>query len=106
MSTSAKNFLLPLWILSMLAGSSTARGESAGQYIDDAALTAKVKAAMLADKSVKSTEISVETNRGIVKLSGAVDSRDQELLAVRDATQIKGVLSVNDMMDVRVSGDQ
>jgi osmotically-inducible protein OsmY len=49
---------------------STPTKESAGEYIDDAALTAKVKASIFNEPTLKSTEINVETFKGTVQLSG------------------------------------
>lgn len=48
----------------------TAKQEGTGGYIDDTVITTKVKSALLAEKSLKSTEISVETFKGRVQLSG------------------------------------
>ncbi len=54
---------------------STSKTESVGEYIDDAVITAKVKAAVLEEPSLKSAEINVETSKGRVQLSGFVRSR-------------------------------
>jgi len=51
--------------------------ESTGQYIDSSAITVKVKSKLLADDSVKSLSISVVTYKGVVQLSGFVDSASQ-----------------------------
>jgi osmotically-inducible protein OsmY len=88
------------------AVSSAAFAESAGQYVDDSAVTAKVKAALLADKQLKATQVSVETNQGTVQLSGTVDSKDQESKAVHDANQVAGVKSVNDLLQIRGTQEQ
>lgn len=48
--------------------------ESAGEYIDDTAITAKVKAAFIKDKTVKAMDVKVETYKGTVQLSGFADS--------------------------------
>jgi len=78
--------------------------ESAGEYVDDAAITAKVKAAVLGEASLKSAEINVETYKGIVQLTGFVRSRADIDKAVQVAKGIKGVTSVkNDMV---VKGQQ
>ncbi|MGA9618950.1 MAG: BON domain-containing protein, partial [Serratia proteamaculans] len=52
----------------------TAKSEGTGGYIDDTVVTTKVKSALLADKTIKSREISVETFKGRVQLSGFVSS--------------------------------
>ncbi len=80
------------------------KSESAGAYVDDAAITAKVKAAVLEEATLKSTEINVETYKGIVQLTGFVRSRADIDKAVQVAKGIKGVKSVkNDMI---VKGQQ
>ena len=73
--------------------------ESPGEYVDDAVVTAKVKAAVLAEPSLKSAEINVETSKGRVQLSGFVSSRADIKKAVEVAKGVKGVKSVkNDMI--------
>lgn len=73
--------------------------ESPGEYVDDAVITTKVKAAIFEDASVKATEVNVETYRGIVQLTGFVKSRADIDNAVRLAKGVKGVKSVkNDMI--------
>lgn len=84
-----------------LGASSVHAAESTGQYIDDATITTKVKAALLADSKLKATQVKVETTQGAVQLSGAVPSSDQEAQAVKDANQVGGVKSVQDLMTVR-----
>jgi osmotically-inducible protein OsmY len=85
--------------LTALAGcASTQRHESTGQYIDDTAITTSVKAAILNEATLKSTEINVETFKGRVQLSGFVRSQANIDRAVQVAQGIKGVSSVgNDM---------
>lgn len=74
--------------------------ESTGQYVDDAAITAKVKTAFAADPTVKATEINVETYKGAVQLSGFVAQPQDAQRAADIARGIKGVTSVKN--DVRV----
>ena len=72
---------------------------SVGEYVDDATITAKVKAAVLEDPSLKSAEINVETSKGRVQLSGFVSSRADIDRAVKVAKGVQGVTSVkNDMI--------
>lgn len=73
--------------------------ESPGAYLDDAVITTKVKAAIFEDASVKATEVNVETYKGIVQLTGFVQSRADIDKAVKLAQGVKGVKSVkNDMV--------
>jgi osmotically-inducible protein OsmY len=77
---------------------STSTQESTGQYMDDTAITAKVKAAIFNDASLKSAEINVETFKGVVQLSGFVNSAADIQNAVKLVQSISGVRSVrNDM---------
>jgi hyperosmotically inducible protein len=81
---------------------SPAFAESVEHYVDDATITAKVKEAILADSQLKVMEVKVDTNHGIVQLSGAVDTKAQESEAVKVAGQIDGVKSVTDNLSVKV----
>lgn len=82
----------------MGACTSTRTQQSAGEYTSDAAITAKVKAALLAAKDVSAADVNVETFRGTVQLSGFVDSQAQAARAVEVARGVEGVQSVrNDL---------
>jgi osmotically-inducible protein OsmY len=72
--------------------------ESVGQYVDDAAVTAGVKAAIVKEPTLKASEINVETYKGIVQLSGFVSSAENVATASAVARTVKGVKSVkNDL---------
>lgn len=78
---------------------SAASAQGTVEYVDDAAITAKVKAAILAEPSLKSSDIKVETEKGIVHLSGAVGSEAEQKKAADVAVAVKGVSSVkNDLV--------
>jgi len=67
-------------------------------YINDTAITAKVKTAIFNEPSLKVADINVETNKSMVQLSGFVDSRANMTKAVEVARGVSGVTSVkNDM---------
>ena len=80
--------------------SSTPVHESTGEYVDDAAITAKVKAAIFNEPTLKSTEINVETYKGDVQLSGFVAQPQDAQKAADVARGVKGVSSVKN--DIRV----
>jgi osmotically-inducible protein OsmY len=85
----------------LLAGcTSTSTEKSTGEYIDDAVITTKVKAAFVEDDELKATEIQVETFKGIVQLSGFVANPDHVSKASKVAGKVKGVQSVKN--DIRV----
>jgi hyperosmotically inducible protein len=103
------NCLLKLRILTLavaLCGfgagcAETRTSDSTGQYVDDSAITAKIKTALLGDDLVKSFEIKVETVKGVVQLSGFVDNANQKSAAERDAASVQGVKSVDNSLVVR-----
>ena len=95
-----RSFLLVSAIaLAGLTGcASSQQHESTGQYVDDTAITTKVKAAIFNEPTLKSAEINVETFKGRVQLSGFVSSRDSIDRAMAVARGVSGVTSVgNDM---------
>lgn len=83
----------------LAACSSTPRQESTGEYVDSAAITTKVKAAILNEPTLKSMQISVETFKDAVQLSGFVDSSASRSKAGEVARNVEGVKSVkNDLV--------
>ncbi|MEH2920587.1 molecular chaperone OsmY [Samsonia erythrinae] len=78
----------------------------ASGYMSDSAITAKVKSALLEDKSITSSDISVETSNGVVTLSGFVGSQALGTHAVDIATKVDGVKSVSDKLQVKDASSQ
>jgi osmotically-inducible protein OsmY len=88
--------------LTALAGcASSQKQESTGQYVDDTAITAKVKTAIFNEPALKSAEINVETFKGRVQLSGFVSTRANIDRAVVVAQGVSGVTSVTNDMRVK-----
>jgi osmotically-inducible protein OsmY len=81
--------------------SSTPTQESAGQAVDDGVVTAKVKAALVADPVTKAHQINVETFKGTVQLSGFVETDEARTRALQLARDVDGVKKVKDAMEVR-----
>ena len=81
--------------------SSTATRESTGQYVDDSAITTKVKAAFVRDPIVKALQVDVTTFKGNVQLSGFVDSEEQKDQAGRIAAGVQGVTNVTNNITVK-----
>ena len=73
---------------------STSTRESTGQLIDDSAITTKVKKAIFDEPSLKVTQISVETYKAVVQLSGFVNTRREIDTAGSIARAVPGVSSV------------
>jgi len=85
-------------LLSALGCASTSTGQSTGEYVDDAAITTKVKTAMFNEPSLKVLQINVETYQSVVQLSGFADSGADIAKAADVARAVPGVRSVrNDM---------
>lgn len=90
------------------AGNTARGGDSGGtltgnqgmQAVDDVAITNNVQATLAHTPGVKAYEINVQSNGGIVTLSGDVDSDSQAQAAVQAARNVRGVIDVKDQMDV------
>lgn len=77
----------------------TQQRESTGQYVDDSTITTKVKAAILDEATLKSLQINVKTFKGVVQLSGFVDSEQSIAMAAEVARRVGGVKEVmNDLV--------
>lgn len=87
----------------LLAGgcAGTATRESTGEYIDDSAITAKVKTALARDPTVSAMQVNVETFKGVVQLSGFVDNAQQKAQAEKLAAGVAGVESVQNNIAVK-----
>lgn len=89
---------LAVTLVSVVGCASTSSKEGTGEYVDDAVITTKVKAAIFNEPTLKSAEINVETFKGVVQLSGFVNSQADINKAAEIARSVKGVTSVkNDM---------
>jgi osmotically-inducible protein OsmY len=94
------NYLvLIIFVTTLVACASTSKQSSTGEYVDDSVITTKVKSLLAADDFLKSFEISVETYKGTVQLSGFVSSQQAVDKAVQITRSVKGVKSVkNDLI--------
>jgi osmotically-inducible protein OsmY len=91
-------FFLALTLLTAVGCASTHKHEGTGEYVDDSVITTKVKAAILNEPTLSAAEINVETFKGVVQLSGFVNSNADINKAVAVARGVGGVKSVkNDM---------
>lgn len=75
--------------------------ESAGEYVDDSVITTRVKAAILDEPTLKTFQINVKSYKGIVQLSGFVDSAQIVKKAGNVAASIKGVKEVKNGLSVK-----
>jgi osmotically-inducible protein OsmY len=89
--------------LVMTAGgcAGTRTRETTGQYVDDSVITNKIRAAILGEPGLKSTEIGIETFKGRVQLSGFVSQRSDIDSAIRLARNVDGVSSVTNDLQLK-----
>jgi len=91
-----------LVLVTFIAGcAGTKNQESTGEYIDDSALTTKVKAEIFNDPMLKVFQINVESFKGVVQLSGFVDSGKASAKAEKIAYSVQGVKSVKNSLVVK-----
>ena len=93
--------VLLMLIATLAACASTPTRESTGEYVDDSVITTKVKALLANDDFSKAFEINVETYKGIVQLSGFVNSQQAVDKAGEIARSVKGVNSVRNNLIVK-----
>ena len=94
--------LLVLLVIAVIAGCAGSRTkESTGEYFDDSTITTKVKSAILQDPELKVLQINVETFKGVVQLSGFVNSPQAVSRAVEVARGVSGVKSVKNNLIVK-----
>lgn len=79
----------------------TRNQETVGAYVDDAALTTRVKSKFAADPTVSAMAISVETLKGTVQLSGFAKSHEEKAMAEKIARETSGVVAVRNDIAVR-----
>lgn len=97
-------FMAAIVLAGLLAGpmqacTSTSTSESTGEYIDDATISTKVRGELIGDKDLNLFKIDVTTYKGVVQLSGFVDSETIKQRAGRVAANVSGVRSVrNDLI--------
>jgi osmotically-inducible protein OsmY len=95
-------FFIGLVLVTFIAGcAATQHKESTGEYVDDSVLTSKVKAEIFNDPMLKVFQINVESFKGVVQLSGFVDSSQASTRAVEVAKSVKGVQSVKNSLVVK-----
>ena len=90
-----------LLALALVGCASTSTSQAPGEYLDDSVITTKVKTAIFNEPDLKVMEISVETFRGDVQLSGFVSSEADATRAVQVAQGVGGVKSVSNDMRVK-----
>jgi osmotically-inducible protein OsmY len=100
-SIAVRYFMVLMLIGTFVACASTSRQEGTGEYVDNSVITSKIKSQLAADDFLKSFEISVETYKGVVQLSGFVDSQKAIDKAGQIARGVDGVKSVKNNLRVK-----
>lgn len=95
-------FMACFVLLAALMGcAATQKHESTGQYVDDSVITTKVKTAIFNEATLKTLQINVKTLKGVVLLSGFVDTSQSVTKAGEVAGRVEGVVSVNNSLVVK-----
>jgi osmotically-inducible protein OsmY len=86
-------------ITALMGCAATQKHESTGQYVDDSVITTKVKTAIFEEPTLKTMQINVKSYKGVVQLSGFVDSAKSVTKAGEVARRVENVVSVeNDLL--------
>jgi len=95
-------YVLVFALFGVLAGcTSSPLRRSSGEYFDDKVIAAKVKTDLYADPLTKGHQIDVNVYKGVVQLSGFVDTRESVQRAAQLAKNVKGVVAVHDDIKLR-----
>ena len=95
-----KLLTVTLALLFVMAGCQAMTGQTMGENIDDSYITGAVKTQLASDKLVSLTRVEVETNNGIVYLTGQVQTAEQKSHIGSLASQVKGVKRVVNNLQV------
>lgn len=97
-----KTLIATTLLAAVLAGCAAIQGrETTGQYLDDTAITSKVKSELLAKEGAGASEISVETMKGEVQLGGFAKTQADKQRAAEIAASVSGVNQVHNDILVR-----
>src|SRR3954463_2267024 len=87
--------------LGALSGCQSLTGKTASQTMSDASISTAVQAKLTSDRPSNFPRIDVDTERGVVNLSGVVETEGQRTQAARLAQQVKGVVRVNNNLQLK-----
>jgi osmotically-inducible protein OsmY len=101
MTKAIRFFSVAILAVALLSGCQAMTGKTAGQTVDDAAVTTAVKAKLASERAVTMTRIDVDTNNGVVSLNGVVDDPAMKTRAEELAKQVNGVQQVQNNLQVQ-----
>ena len=90
--------ILLIFVLSLIACASTPKSESTGQFFDSSVITTKIKSKLVEDPVTSAFRIKVSTFKGVVQLSGFVNSQDEKKRAETIAYTVEGVKKVDNAL--------
>jgi len=88
-------------LMMALTGCQSTTGKTAGQTMSDASITVAVQKKLTSDRFSNFTRIDVDTERGVVNLSGIVQTEEQRMRMGRLANEVAGVLKVNNNLQIQ-----
>jgi hyperosmotically inducible protein len=97
----ARSLLPMIGLVWLLSGCQALTGETLGQNIDDTTITSTVKTKLAAEKGITLTRVQVDTNRGVVQLTGVVDSASDRSRAEQITRGVDGVKGVKNNLQVK-----
>jgi hyperosmotically inducible protein len=100
MARAFKMMIVTLVVLFLMTGCQALTGQTMGESIDDSYITSSVKTKLASDKLVSLTRVEVETNNGIVYLTGQVETAEQRSHIGSLASQVSGVKRVVNNLQV------
>ena len=100
MIRAVKRLAVTLALLFFMTGCQALTGQTMGESVDDSYITSSVKTQLASDKLVSLTRVEVETNNGIVYLTGQVETAEQRSHIGSLASQVKGVKKVVNNLQV------
>jgi osmotically-inducible protein OsmY len=95
-----RRLAVTLVVLFFMTGCQAMTGQTMGETIDDSYITGAVKTQLASDKMVSLTRVEVETNNGVVYLTGQVQTAEQRSHVGSVASQVKGVKRVVNNLQV------
>ena len=95
-----KRLAVTLVVLFFMTGCQAMTGQTMGENIDDSYITGAVKTQLASDKLVSLTRVEVETNNGVVYLTGQVQTAEQRSHIGSLTSQVKGVKRVVNNLQV------
>src|SRR5215813_8441943 len=93
-------FVVVLMALAVFGGAAQAADRSVGEKMDDAKITTEVKTKLAADRVKSLVNVSVETDAGVVRLTGKVPTVDDKAQAEKITRRVKGVREVHNELKV------